>query len=73
MMKAFDSMGQEVHVGETILSFRGEKAEFLRPTRARNGRKSGKVYIRWIGDGPTHTGEYYDSTFDLRVVEVENV
>lgn len=70
-LKAFDSMGQEVHAGETIMKPNGEKAEFLRATRARTPGKSGKVYIRWVGpDG--HTGEYYDRTFDLHVKEVDD-
>ena len=70
-LKAFDSMGQEVRAGETILGHRNQKAEFLRPTLARTPGKSGKIFIRWPGpDG--HTGEYYDRTFDLHVKEVEN-
>ena len=70
-LKAFDSMGQEVHAGETILGHRNQKAEFLRATVARTPGKSGKIFIRWLGpDG--NTGEYYDRTFDLYVKEVED-
>lgn len=67
-IKVFDSMGQEVSIGETILSFRGEKATILKVTRVRNSRRTGKVYVQW--HEPERTGEYYDHVFDLKVVEV---
>ena len=57
-----------VDEGDTVTSFRGETATFLRATRARITGKSGKVMVRWLdGNAAGTEGEYYDGVFGLTV------
>jgi hypothetical protein len=67
-LKAFDSMGQEVKPGDIILSFRDEKVEFIKATRARDDYRSGKVVVQRV-EGK-HQMEYYDRVFDLHVKDL---
>jgi hypothetical protein len=65
--------GEQVNVGDTVTSFRGEKATVTSLSRAVIPGKSGKVVVRWIEkeSGPTDfEREYYDSVFDLVVTDV---
>lgn len=47
--------GQEVKPGDSLVSFRGERAILIRPTRATAAGKSGKVLVRWV-DRPVVSG-----------------
>lgn len=71
---ARDKDGNEVKVGDTVTSFRGEKATLTHLTRAnefvKGGRRSGKVAVRWNPDD-LFTREYYDNVFGLTVYEEE--
>lgn len=58
--------GGIVSEGDMIESFRGEKATFVRASRAAVPGKSGKVIVRWLGGEGTR--EYYDNVFNLSVV-----
>ena len=68
-LKAFDTMGQEVKPGDTMLDFRGERAVMVKASRARDEYRSGKVVVHWVGNPQTQC-EYYDKVFDLHVVDV---
>lgn len=68
-LKAFDSMGQEMKSGDTMLDFRGERAIFIRATRAKTRERSGKVVVKWVGSAGGEC-EYNDNVFDLHVVDV---
>ena len=69
-LKAFDSMGQEVNTGDTVLTPDNRKAIFRRATRARSYGKSGKVTVTWVGSEYRSECEYYDKVFDLVVEDV---
>lgn len=72
VLKAVDSMGQDVNPGDTMLDFRGERAILVKATRAKTDNKMGKVVVRWVGDrNPDRQLEYYDKIFDLTVIEVK--
>lgn len=60
-----EATGKAVHVGDTVTSFRGEKATLVRMSRPRIPGKSGKVVVRWIDGG--YEQEYYDGVFGLIV------
>lgn len=65
--------GEPVNIGDTVTSFRGEKATVTSLSRAVIPGKSGKVVVRWIekSSGPTdYESEYYDGVFDLVVTDV---
>lgn len=66
-LHAFDSDGQEVHIGDIVLDFRGEGAILASLTKARMPGKSGKVTVR---DGYSESSEYYDKVFNLTVVDI---
>lgn len=68
---AFDSMGQVVKPGESVVSFRGDVATLVRPTRARTNEKSGKVVVKWEGFNSPEL-EYYDKVFDLHIKDIPN-
>jgi predicted DNA-binding protein YlxM (UPF0122 family) len=63
----------EVKPGDTITSFRGDKALLIRATRAAAYGLSGKVLVHWLSDEPgvQRQMEYYDKVFDLDVQMVE--
>lgn len=67
-LKAFDSMGQEMKPGDTMLDFHGERAVLVKATRARTPRRSGKVVVTWVGDNKQQ--EVYDRVFDLAVKDI---
>jgi len=77
-LRAFDDNGKEVHPGDIITSFRGESAVLVRLSRPRSEGKSGKVVAQFkhsqenLEFNPRQAqGEYYDSVFNLTVVEAE--
>jgi len=69
----------QVKPGDTITSFRGEKATLIRATRASMPGKSGKVLVQWDENQPNDFDlklgswppgfqmEYYSNVFDLDV------
>lgn len=68
-----EKTGQPVAVGDTVTSFRGEKATVTRLSRAVEPGRSGKVVVRWFekASGPTdYESEYYDGVFDLVVTDI---
>lgn len=68
-LKAFDSMGQEMKPGDTMLDFRGERAILIGASRERTQKQSGKVVVKWVGNAGGEC-EYNDNVFDLHVVDV---
>jgi hypothetical protein len=68
-LHAYTDNGVEARIGDIITSFRGEQAILLRLVRPRKDHRTGKVYVRFIG---SHTGEYYDTVFNLRVTDIED-
>ena len=66
--------GQEVKPGDSLVSFRGERATLVRAVRAQQPGKSGKVLVRWV-DRPVVSGmanlEYYDKVFNVSVVRLD--
>ena len=65
----FDSMGQEMKPGDTMLDFRGERAILRQAKRARSARRKGKILVEWVGEDH-QLYECDDSQFDLHVKEV---
>ena len=61
--------------GSVITSFRGEKAKLIACERVNEirygGRRSGKVFVEWIDKNPGFRTEYYDSVFNLTVIDPE--
>lgn len=65
--------GRQIKVGDTITSFRGEKAKLVGLERVNEfrygGRRSGKVIVEWVEDG--FKAEYYDDVFNIIVIDTE--
>lgn len=62
--------GRQVHVGDTVTSFRGEIATVAKLSSACVPGKSGKVVVHWTDGNRCGTSEYYDGVFDLVVTDV---
>jgi hypothetical protein len=68
MKKAYrKDTGEEVKVGEKVQDFRGKIWKLVRLSRARieGDARTGKVIVQREGQNM----EFYDTVFDLRVVE----
>lgn len=66
---ATNSEGHILAEGDSITSFRGEKAIFLRVTRLPEPGRSAKVLVRWdLFDSKTEM-EYYSTVFNITVIE----
>jgi hypothetical protein len=70
MLRAFNANDVEVHEGEQITSFRGGQYILVEITRARSTGKTGKVRVRSVTGNYAGEAEYYDTVFDLRVVDI---
>lgn len=68
-LRILDTAGVEMRPGQTVMDFRGERAKIVMATRARSATKSGKVVVTWVGEDAQR--EYYDSVFNLRVIDTE--
>ena len=67
--------GIPIEDGSVITSFRGEKAKLIACERMNEirygGRRSGIVFAEWIDGNPGFRAEYYDSVFNLTVIDPE--
>jgi hypothetical protein len=62
-----ETTGEVVNIGDTVTSFRGEKATLVSLNRPKGDGRSGKVSVRWEGREGFGSNEYYDGVFDLVV------
>lgn len=74
-MRAFDADGNEVHIGDDVVSFRGERAILVSLARPEMPGKSGKVVVSWpltLEELQNWSGraEYYDKVFNLTVKDI---
>jgi hypothetical protein len=66
-LHAFNADGQEKHIGDELVDFRGDPAILVSLSRPRVPGKSGKVVVR---DKWSEHSEYYDKVYDLTVVDI---
>jgi hypothetical protein len=65
--------GKAVKPGAAVVDFRGDKWKLVRPTRANEGGRDGKVLVRAVRVGELLSSgweqEFYAGVFDLAVEE----
>ena len=64
-----EKTGDEVKVGDTVISFRGEPATLISLDRPAGNGRSGKVTVEWA-KAPGTRSYYYDGVFGLTVSEL---
>ena len=70
-LHAFNTDGDEVHIGDTVVDFRGDTATLAYLSRPQIPGKSGKVVVTTTEPYNGSNGrEYYDKVFNLTVVDI---
>jgi len=67
-MTLVDSNGRAVEVGETLVSFRDERARLIGMLEPRHAGSTGRVVVRWMSTNGELVGEmqtYFPGVFNL--------
>ena len=64
--------GAEVKIGDTVTSFRDEKAKVLSFIPPRHAGSTGRIVVRFKGDSLKCEDAYYPSVFDCAIKEVRS-